>query len=805
VSPFNNDLPNLEKIIKAIAKKQRLSYKNEVRKMTTYVFPGQGSQRKGMGAGLFDEFKEITARADAVLGYSIKELCLHDPDNQLDQTQYTQPVLYIVNSLMYLKKIQEAPGKPDYVAGHSLGEYCALFTAGAFNFETGLRLVQKRGELMGRVAGGGMAAVIGLDEDKIIDILNDNALSSISIANCNSPLQIVISGIKEDLIKARKIFEQAGAELYIPLKVSGAFHSPHMARVRDEFEKFLAPYNFSQLTIRVISNVHARPYQQSDIKKTLVEQITSPVRWSETIQYLMGCGEMDFVEVGPGEVLTGLIKRIRAESAQRVETKEKVKPDVIENDPEQKKPHEVRIATTPTARDKSLEGRPTEEGAISVESLGCREYKKDYNLKYAYVAGGMYRGIASKEMVIKLGKAGMMGYLGTGGVSLAEIQDSINCIQKELVNGEAFGMNLLNTILEEPMVDLYLKNGIKNIEASAYIQVSPALVRYRLKGLSRGNDGNIVINHKIMAKVSRPDVAEEFLRPAPEKIVKKLLEEKKITDTEAELAMLVAMADDICAEADSGGHTDGGVAYALIPAVIRLRDEMMKKYKYKKKIRVGAAGGIGTPEAAAAAFILEADFILTGSINQCTVEAGTSDAVKDLLQDINVQDTAYAPAGDMFEVGSKVQVLKKGVFFPMRANRLYELYRQHNSLEEIDENTKRQLEEKYFKRSLKEIFEGLTKLYPPTEIENASKNGKRKMALVFKWYFSNATELALRGKTENIVDFQVMCGPALGAFNQWVKGTDLESWKNRNVDKIGIKIMNEAAAILSKKLLSLTT
>src|SRR3990172_871038 len=110
VSPFNNDLPNLEKIIKAIAKKQRLSYKNKVKKMTTYVFPGQGSQRKGMGAGLFDEFKEITARADAVLGYSIKELCLHDPDNQLDQTQYTQPVLYIVNSLMYLKKIQEAPG-----------------------------------------------------------------------------------------------------------------------------------------------------------------------------------------------------------------------------------------------------------------------------------------------------------------------------------------------------------------------------------------------------------------------------------------------------------------------------------------------------------------------------------------------------------------------------------------------------------------------------------------------------------------------------------------------------------------------
>src|SRR5262249_24592935 len=158
---------------------------------------------------------------------------------------------------------------------------------------------------------------------------------------------------------------------------------------------------------------------------------------------------------------------------------------------------------------------------------------------------------------------------------------------------------------------------------------------------------------------------------------------------------------DICVEADSGGHTDGGVAYALMPAMIRLRDEMMAKYHYDKPIRVGAAGGIGTPESAAAAFIMGADFILTGSINQCSVEAGTSDAVKDILQGLNVQDKSYAPAGDMFELGAKVQVVRKGLFFPARANKLYDLYQRFNSIDEIDEKTQQQIQEKYFQRSFR--------------------------------------------------------------------------------------------------------
>jgi len=364
--------------------------------------------------------------------------------------------------------------------------------------------------------------------------------------------------------------------------------------------------------------------------------------------------------------------------------------------------------------------------------------------------------------------------------------------------------NPLDPEEEEKIVDLFLKHGVPIIEAAAFMQLTPALVKYRAKGLKRNSQGEITINNKIIAKISRPEVAEQFLQPAPERIVKKLLAADKITPEQGELLREVSMVDDLCVEADSGGHTDQRMPYALLPALMALRDEMMKKFKFANKPNVGAAGGIGTPGAAAAAFILGADFILTGSINQCTVEAGTSDEVKNMLQDINVQDTDYAPAGDMFEMGAKVQVLKKGVFFPARANKLYDLYQHHNSLEEIDEKTRKQLQERYFKRSFEEIYQDVRDFYPPKEIEKAERNSKYKMALIFRWYFGYSTSLALEGNTDQRVDFQVHCGPALGAFNQWVKGTPLENWRNRHVDEIAEKLMKETAEVLNRRFYSLT-
>jgi malonyl CoA-acyl carrier protein transacylase len=283
--------------------------------MKTYVFPGQGSQKKGMGADLFEEFGELVAEADAILGYSIKELCLNDVADQLNQTKYTQPALYTVNALSYLKKVKETGVKPDFVAGHSLGEYDALFAAGAFDFATGLKLVQKRGQLMSSATGGGMAAVIGLKADQIAEALERNNLRNIEMANHNSPLQIVISGPKQDVENAKPVFEAIpGIQMYVILKTSGAFHSRYMEAAKREFEVFLDSIQFSEISIPVISNFTARPYQQSEFKRNLAEQITNPVKWTESIRYLMGLGEMEFEEIGVGKVLTGLVRRIKMES-----------------------------------------------------------------------------------------------------------------------------------------------------------------------------------------------------------------------------------------------------------------------------------------------------------------------------------------------------------------------------------------------------------------------------------------------------------------------------------------------------------
>lgn len=441
---------------------------------------------------------------------------------------------------------------------------------------------------------------------------------------------------------------------------------------------------------------------------------------------------------------------------------------------------------------------------ISAASLGSASFKADYDIKYAYLAGAMYKGIASKELVVALGKAGLMGFLGTGGLRLDQIESDIRYIQSEAAVAGRYGMNLLNDIaqpeLEKKTVELFLKYGVSFIEAAAYIHMTPNLVWYRVKGLTRRPDGAIDIPHRVLAKVSRHEVATAFMQPPPEAIIGQLVQSGQLNAEEGELSQLIPMASDVCVEADSGGHTDRGVACVLMPTMLSLRDEMTSRFGYDMKIRVGAAGGIGTPEAAAAAFIMGADFILTGSINQCTVEAGTSVAVKDLLETASSQDTAYAPAGDMFELGAKVQVFKKGIFFPARANKLYELYLHNNSIDEIDEKTKSQIEEKFFRRSFEEVWEETKAYYRSTgrkTIEELERSPKQKMALIFRWYFVHSTRLAMGGSKEQALDYQIHCGPALGAFNRWVRGTELESWRNRYVARIAERLLDATAELLN--------
>ncbi|MBV9488743.1 MAG: PfaD family polyunsaturated fatty acid/polyketide biosynthesis protein [Verrucomicrobia bacterium] len=444
---------------------------------------------------------------------------------------------------------------------------------------------------------------------------------------------------------------------------------------------------------------------------------------------------------------------------------------------------------------------------IAPDRLGSSHFRRRHRLRYSYVAGSMYKGIASKELVVRMGKAGLLGFLGSGGLTLNRLEGDVRFIQTELGEQGVFGVNLLASPmlpeLEEATVDLLLRYKVGRVEAAAFTQMTPALVRYRVSGLSSIPGDSAGSPACVLAKVSRPEVAEQFLRPPPAPIISQLVQSGKITSRQAELAQQIPMADDICVEADSGGHTDRGVLHALLPAMRRIRDEYSEKFAFSAPICVGAAGGLGTPEAIAAAFILGADFVLTGSINQCTVEAGTSDTVKDLLQEANVQDTDVVPAGDAFEMGGKVQVFRKGLLFPARAKKLYELYRQFDSLDQIDAQTRTQIETRYFKRSFAEVYAETREYYErvmPEAIKRAERDPKHKMALVFRWYLIHTNRLALRGDPAHKVDYQIHCGPALGAFNQWVRGTVNENWRNRHVDQIAEKLMIEAAAVLEDRL-----
>ena len=278
-----------------------------------FLFPGQGSQKTGMGADLAEKFESAKARfneANQILGRDLSSLIFNGSDEDLKQTQNTQPALFTVEAI--LTDILSARGiVPSYTAGHSLGEYCALYAAGVVSFETGLKLVAKRGELMakaGQARPGTMAAVIGMSLDKISEVLAGITDGIVVPANQNSPSQTVISGEVPAVNKACELLKAAGAKRAIVLPVSGAFHSPLMKEVADEFSKFLAGFTFNVPKCPVVANVTAKAESDpAKLKSLLLDQFVSPVRWVESVQALGATGSHSYLEVGPNKVLKGLV------------------------------------------------------------------------------------------------------------------------------------------------------------------------------------------------------------------------------------------------------------------------------------------------------------------------------------------------------------------------------------------------------------------------------------------------------------------------------------------------------------------
>ena len=431
--------------------------------------------------------------------------------------------------------------------------------------------------------------------------------------------------------------------------------------------------------------------------------------------------------------------------------------------------------------------------ATASSPLGCKK-------AFAPV-GAMANGITSVEMVEEIGHAGMIGFFGSAGLSINKIKDAIDRLKQSMQN-IPFGFNLIHSPnepdLETAVVNLYLKEGINLVSASAYMDLTLPVVLYRVKGIHRDEKGHIVCPNKVVAKVSRVEVAKKFFSPPPEKILKQLVDRNMITKEEAVLAGEIPMADDLTAEADSGGHTDNRPAISLFPTMLALRDEMVQQYRYQRPICVGLGGGIATPYSTAAAFAMGAAYVLTGSINQACVEAGTSETVRTMLAEAGQADVTMAPAADMFELGAKVQVLKRGTMFPFRAGKLYDLYRKYNSLEDIPEKEKTILEGDFFKCSFQEEWENTKSFFMernPKQITLAERSPKHKMALIFRSYLGRSSNWANFGEPSRKIDYQIWCGPAIGAFNQWTKGSLLEKPENRKVVTVAMNLLYGASVV----------
>jgi trans-AT polyketide synthase/acyltransferase/oxidoreductase domain-containing protein len=437
----------------------------------------------------------------------------------------------------------------------------------------------------------------------------------------------------------------------------------------------------------------------------------------------------------------------------------------------------------------------------SPRQLGDISFCEDHGLRYPYMCGAMANGIASVELVEATANTGLLASFGAAGLTLPEIEDAAKHLT-ETLEAKPFCFNLIFSPNEkgheDAVVSLYIKYGIRLVETSAYMKLTLPAVRYRVHGIHRNADGEIETPNRIIAKASRVEIATRWFSPPPEKMLRELVASGDISEEQATLAAEIPMAQDLTVEADSGGHTDNRPAITLLPTIIALRDRLQKDFNYTTPLRVGAAGGIATPASAAAAFSMGAAYVVTGSVNQACVESGSSDIVRKMLAEAQQADVTMAPAVDMFEMGVKLQVLKRDTMFAMRGNKLYELYRTYDSIDAIPEKERQSLEKSIFKAPLNDIWQ-LTRDFfnerDPQQIVKAEQDPKHKMSLIFRWYLGLSSRWANAGEESRQVDYQVWCGPSMGAFNEWSKGSFMAEPANRTIASVAMNLLYGAAMV----------
>jgi len=437
------------------------------------------------------------------------------------------------------------------------------------------------------------------------------------------------------------------------------------------------------------------------------------------------------------------------------------------------------------------------------EWLGDRSFAETHGTRFPYVTGAMANGIATTDLVIAAARAGLLGFFGAAGLAYPRVEEALNRLEAALGgSGAPWGMNLIHSpnepALEEAVADLYLRRGVTHVSAAAYLALTPAIVRYAVAGLHTDAAGKVQRRTHVFAKISRPETARHFLTPAPAAMLEGLLAQGKITAEQATLARRVPIAEDITVEADSGGHTDRQALTAVFPVIAQLRDELAAEHGYERPIRVGAAGGLGTPRSVAAAFSLGAAYVVTGSVNQSAIESGLSAEGKRMLAGAEMSDVIMAPAADMFEQGVEVQVLKRGTMFGTRAHRLLTAYRNYDGLDSVPADVRASLERQVLGVSFDEV-RATTKAFweerDPSQNVQAAADPKHEMALCFRWYLGLSSRWAIKGEPTRRLDYQIWCGPAMGAFNAWVRGSFLEAPEQRTVVQIALNLLEGAAAV----------
>lgn len=436
------------------------------------------------------------------------------------------------------------------------------------------------------------------------------------------------------------------------------------------------------------------------------------------------------------------------------------------------------------------------------EWLGDRSFAEAHGVRFPYVTGAMANGIATTKLVAEAGRAGFLGFFGAAGLALHRVEKAVAELEAELGETATWGCNLIHSpnepALEEAVAQLYVERGVRRISAAAYMALTPAVVRFAVAGLRQDPEGRIVRPRRVFAKVSRLEVARHFLEPAPESILSLLLQRGQISEQEAALARHVPVAEDITVESDSGGHTDNRPLAALLPSMLALRDQIAAARRYPVAIRIGAAGGIGTPSAVASAFALGAAYVLTGSVNQACVESGIDQKGRAMLAQAGLADVIMAPAADMFELGVEVQVLRRGTMFGVRAKRLYELYRSYPTWDAIPAAERSKVEQQILRASFEASWDSTRKFWlerDANEVSKAEADPRHKLALVFRAYLGLSSRWAIVGEPERQTDYQIWCGPAMGSFNAWTAGSCLAAPEARTVVQVARNLMEGAAVV----------